>query len=65
MDVVCLALGYATTHSVAATERHMSRWQLAFDSLVFVFSLMMLPGLWHRRDCLVVKQLTINKLFFA
>ena len=62
--VVQLALGlanvqikcYAATPFVAATERCMGRWQLAFNSLVFMFSLMLLPGLWHRHDCLVEKQ---------
>ena len=37
---------------IAATEWHMGRWQLAFVCLVFIFSLMLLPGLWYRHDCL-------------
>ena len=38
---------YAATPFIAATERRTSRSLLAFDSLIFMFSLMLLPGLWH------------------
>ena len=31
----------------------------------FVFSLVLLPGLWHRRDCLIEKQPTVKRLVFA
>ena len=57
-------LGYAATPSIAVTEQHIGIWQLAFGSF-FVFSLMLLPGLWHRHDCLVEKQLAVNMLFFT
>ena len=30
---------------------HTGRLQLDFDSLIFVFSLLLLPGPWHRHDC--------------
>ena len=30
-----------------------TRWQLAFNSLVVMFSLMLLPDLWHRHNYLV------------
>ena len=39
--------------------------ELAFDGLFFVFSLMLLPGLWHIRDCLVEKQPAVKSLVFA
>ena len=45
-----------TTSLIAATEWRMERWQLAFDSLVFVFSLMLLPDLQHRCNYLVENQ---------
>ena len=38
---------------------------VALDSLVFMFSLMLLLDLWHRHKFLVEKQLTVNRLFFA
>ena len=37
---------------------------LAFDSLVFVFSLLLLPGVWDRCDCPVEKQPTVKRLVF-
>ena len=51
-------LGLCSHAVYATTEWCTGRWQLAFDSLVFVSSVMLLPGLWHRCDCLVEKQLT-------
>ena len=41
---------YAATPFIAATEWRTGRWQLAFDCLVFVYSLVLLPGLWHKCD---------------
>ena len=61
----CPNKDYAVTPLIAATERRTSRWQLAFDSLVFMFSLVLLPGLWHRRDCLVEGQPAVKSLVFA
>ena len=54
-----------TTPLIAATEWRMERWQLAFDSLVFVFSLMLLPDLRHRCNYLVEKQSAVGSLVFA
>lgn len=38
---------------------------VALESLIFMFSLVLLLALWHRRNFLVKKQLTVNRLFFA
>ena len=55
-------LCHVATPFIAATELGTGRWQLTFDSLVFVFSLMLLPGLWYRHDCLVEKQAAVKSL---
>ena len=61
-------LGYVAMPSIdkiVVVERHTGRWQLVFDGLVFMFSLMLLPGLWHRCDCLDEKQPAVKELVFA
>ena len=56
-------LGYAATPS---TGQHTGRRQLAFNSLIFVFSLVLLPGLWHRYNCLVkIEQPVVKSLVFG
>ena len=62
---LCPNWGYAATPFIAATEWRMGTWQLAFDGLVFMFLLMLLPGLWHKCDCLVEKQPAVKSLVFA
>ena len=54
-------------HLQLVTLRRTGRWQLTFNSLIFVFSLVLLTGLWHtcRCDCLVEKQPTVKRLVFA
>ena len=58
--VVQLAITLPLTPFIAAITM-----QLAFDCLVFMFSLMLLPGQWHRCDCLVEKQPAVKSLVFA
>ena len=47
-------LGYAATPSIDYWTTY-GQMQLAFDSIIYMFSLMLLPGLWHRCDCPVEK----------
>ena len=58
-------LGYADTPSVISEWRSGTRWQLAFNSLVVMFSLVLLPDLWHRRNYLVEKRSVMVSLVFA
>ena len=60
----CPNQGYTAMPFVAATEQRKGRWQAALDGLVFMFSLMLLPGLWHKCDCPVEKQPTVKNLVF-
>ena len=54
-------LGYAAMSTIAITKRRTG----SFDSLVFVFSHVLLPRLRHRLNCIVEKQLNVNGLFFV
>ena len=51
---------YICTPFISATEWRTGRWQLAFDNRAFMFSLELLPGPWHRHDCLVEKQSAVE-----
>ena len=64
-------LGYADTPSIiiaacyCAQWRMGIRWQLAFNSLVVMFSFMLLPDLWHRRNYRAEKRSVVASLVFA
>ena len=64
-DLACVARFQSRLRSLKYLWWHTGRWQLAFNTLVFMFSLMLLPDQWHSHNCLVERQSTVMRFVFV